>query len=172
MHQHVGFCNNLRIFDYLHQVRYLDFHIRWSDLIRPEHNLQDVKGQDTEASAFRNANIRDKKIAEGKILYRVAFGSQKHLPSRVMKNVEIEQGPEGMEKYWFSETRIPLYLVKEYELRNGKVLSEKEYLHITSHVHKRRLKATYKDIFFYLTCKRDKLDMLSCSVCQLVVLVG
>ncbi|KAL2593794.1 hypothetical protein AAZX31_12G170300 [Glycine max] len=154
------------------QVRYLDFHIRWSDLIRPEHNLQDVKGQDTEASAFRNANIRDKKIAEGKILYRVAFGSQKHLPSRVMKNVEIEQGPEGMEKYWFSETRIPLYLVKEYELRNGKVLSEKEYLHITSHVHKRRLKATYKDIFFYLTCKRDKLDMLSCSVCQLVVLVG
>ncbi|RDY08013.1 DDT domain-containing protein PTM, partial [Mucuna pruriens] len=66
------------------QVRYLDFHIRWSDLIRPEHNLQDGKGQDTEASAFRNANIRDKKIAEGKIFYRVAFGSQKHLPSRSM----------------------------------------------------------------------------------------
>ncbi|KAG4972219.1 hypothetical protein JHK85_038640 [Glycine max] len=145
------------------QVRYLDFHIRWSDLIRPEHNLLDVKGQDTEASAFRNANIRDKKFAEGKFLYRVAFGIQKHLPSRVMKNAEIEQGPEGMEKYWFSETRIPLYLVKEYEVRNGKVLSEKEYMHITSHMHKRRLTATYKDIFFYLTCKRDKLDMLSCS---------
>ncbi|XP_020231011.1 DDT domain-containing protein PTM [Cajanus cajan] len=153
------------------QVRYLDFHIRWSDLIRPEHNLQDGKGQDTEASAFRNANIRDKKIVEGKIFYRVAFGSQKHLPSRVMKNVEIEQGPEGKEKYWFSEMRIPLYLVKEYEVRNGKVLPDKEYLH-TFQLHKRRYKATYKDIFFYLTCKRDKLDMLSCSACQLGVLIG
>ncbi|CAJ1955813.1 unnamed protein product [Sphenostylis stenocarpa] len=120
------------------QVRYLDFHVRWSDLIRPEHNLLDVKGQDTEASAFRNANIHGKKIAEGKIFYRVAFGSQKHLPSRVMKNVEIEQGPEGKEKYWFSEKRIPLYLVKEYELRNGQMQSNNEYLHITSQLHKRR----------------------------------
>ncbi|TKY48606.1 Nucleosome-remodeling factor subunit BPTF [Spatholobus suberectus] len=154
------------------QVRYLDFHIRWSDLIRPEHNLQDGKGQDTEASAFRNANICEKKIAEGKIFYRAAFGSQKHLPSRVMKNVEIEQGPEGKEKYWFSEIRIPLYLVKEYEVRSGKVQSDKEYLHITYLLHKRKLKGTHKDIFFYLACKRDKLDMLSCSVCQLGVLIG
>lgn len=160
------------IFDYLHQVRYLDFHIRWSDLIRPEHNLQDGKGQDTEASAFRNAIICDKKIAEGKFFYRVAFGSQKHLPSRVMKNVAIEQGPEGKEKYLFSEIRIPLYLVKEYEVRNENVLSDKESLHITSQLHRRRLKTTYKDIFFYLTCKRDKLDMVSCSVCQLGLLIG
>jgi len=156
----------------LHQVRYLDFHVRWNDLIRPEHNLLDVKGQDNEASAFRNANIHEKRIVEGKILYRVAFGSQKHLPSRVMKHVEIERGPEGKEKFWFSEKRIPLYLVKEYEMRNGKMLSDKEYMYITSQLHKRRLKATYKDIFFYLTCKRDKLDILSCSVCQLGVLIG
>ncbi|XP_022635438.1 DDT domain-containing protein PTM isoform X2 [Vigna radiata var. radiata] len=155
------------------QVRYLDFHVRWNDLIRPEHNLLDVKGQDTEASAFRNANIHEKRIVEGKILYRVAFGSQKHLPSRVMKHVEVERGPEGKEKFWFSEKRIPLYLVKEYEMRNGKMLSDKEYMYITSQLlHKRRLKATYKDIFFYLTCKRDKLNMLSCSVCQLGVLIG
>ncbi|ESW22110.1 hypothetical protein PHAVU_005G128100 [Phaseolus vulgaris] len=154
------------------QVRYLDFHVRWSDLIRPEHNLLDVKGQDTEASAFRNANIHEKRVVEDKILYRVAFGSQKHLPSRVMKHVEIEQGPEGKEKYWFSEKRIPLYLVKEYEMRNGKRLSDEEYLYITSQLHRRQLKATYKDIFFYLTCKRDKLNMLSCSVCQLGVLIG
>ncbi|XP_047168000.1 DDT domain-containing protein PTM-like isoform X2 [Vigna umbellata] len=154
------------------QVRYLDFHIRWNDLIRPEHNLLDVKGQDTEASAFRNANIHEKRIVEGKILYRVAFGSQKHLPSRVMKHVEVERGPEGKEKFWFSEKRIPLYLVKEYEMRNGKMLSDKEYMYITSQLHKRQLKATYKDIFFYLTCKRDKLNMLSCSVCQLGVLIG
>ena len=158
---------------FLHQVRYLDFYIRWSDLIRPEQNIQDGKGQETDASAFRNANICDKKLIEGKSCYGVAFGSQKHLSTRVMKNViEIEQGTEGKEKYWFSETRIPLYLVKEYEEGNGKVASDEVHLNTASYqLHSRRLKATHMDIFFYLTCKRDNLDMFVCSVCQMGILL-
>lgn len=89
-----------------------------------------------------------------------------------MKSViEIEQGPEGMEKYWFSETSIPLFLVKEYEKRKDRVPSDEEHLNLASQLHSRQLKATCKDIFFYLTCKRDKLDILSCSVCQLGISV-
>ncbi|TKY67122.1 Nucleosome-remodeling factor subunit BPTF [Spatholobus suberectus] len=154
------------------QVRYLDFYLRWSDLIRPEQNIQDGKGQETEASAFRNANICDNKLVEGKSYYGIAFGSQKHLPSRVMKNVvEIEQGPEGKEKYWFSETRIPLYLVKEYEEGNGNVTCNEEHLNTASELHRRRLKAICKDTFFYLTCKRDNLDVGPCSVCQIAVII-
>lgn len=161
------------ISDYLHQVRYLDFHLRWSDLICPEQNVLDGKGQETESSAFRNANISDKKEVEGKLLYGIVFGNQKHLPSRVMKNVvEIEHGPEGKEKYWFSESRIPLYLVKEYEEGIDKVPSHEENLNLASQLRRRRLKAICKDIFFYLTCKRDNLDIFSCSVCQLDVLIG
>ncbi|XP_024632372.1 DDT domain-containing protein PTM isoform X5 [Medicago truncatula] len=147
------------------QVRYLDFYIRWIDLIRPEYNLQDGKGQDTEVSAFRNANIYDKKFAKGKTSYAIAFGSQKHISSRVRKIAEIEEVPEG-EKLWFSETRIPLYLVKEYEVRNKKEPSHKDNLNIASQWHKRQLNAIWKDIFSYLTCKRDNLDLLSCSVCK------
>ena len=149
----------------MHQVRYLDFYIRWIDLIRPEYNLQDGKGQDTEVSAFRNASIYDKKFGKGKTSYAIAFGSQKHIPSRVRKIAEIEEVPEG-EKLWFSEKRIPLYLVKEYEVRNRKESSHKDNLNITSQWHKRRLNAIWKDIFSYLTCKRDNLDLLSCSVCK------
>ncbi|KAG4979921.1 hypothetical protein JHK85_033879 [Glycine max] len=151
------------------QVRYLDFYLRWSDLIRPEQNIQDGKGQETEASAFRNANICDNKLVEGKSCYGIAFGSQKHLPSRVMKNVvQVEQDPEGKEKYWFFETRIPLYLIKEYEEGNGNMPCNEEHLNTASELlHRRRLKAICKDIFFYLTCKRDNLDVVSCSVCQM-----
>ncbi|KAK4409035.1 DDT domain-containing protein PTM [Sesamum angolense] len=99
------------------QVRYLDFHVRWNDLVRPEQTPADGKGPDTEASAFRNAFISDKKTVEHEIRYCIAFGSQKHLPSRVMKTIaEVEQIlDDGKERYWFSETRIPLYLIKEYE---------------------------------------------------------
>nr|XP_007132372.1 hypothetical protein PHAVU_011G089300g [Phaseolus vulgaris]ESW04366.1 hypothetical protein PHAVU_011G089300g [Phaseolus vulgaris] len=155
------------------QVRYLDFYLRWSDLIRPEQNIQDGKGQETEASAFRNANVCDTKLVEGKNRYGIAFGSQKHLPSRVMKSViEIEQDPEGKEKYWFSEARIPLYLVKEYEEGKGNMpYNEEQHLNTASGLHKKRLKAICKDIFFYLTCKRDNLDVVSCSVCQMGVLI-
>ncbi|KAJ7947925.1 DDT domain-containing protein PTM [Quillaja saponaria] len=154
------------------QVRCLDFHLRWIDLLRPEQNVQDVKGLETEASAFRNAIIFDKKLMENQILYGVAFGSQKHLPSRVMKNIIVESGPDGKEKYWLSETRIPLYLIKEYEQSMERVPLAEEGFNVLSRLQRRWLKATRKDIFFYLTCKRDNLDMCSCSVCQLGVLIG
>ncbi|KAL5056199.1 hypothetical protein RYX36_036881 [Vicia faba] len=151
------------------QVRCLDSYLRWSDLIRPEQNIQEGKGQETEASAFRNANICDKKLVEGKVCYGIAFVSQKHLSNRVMKSVvEKEQCPLGKEKYWFSETRIPLYLVKEYEEGNEKVLCEEQYSS-ASQLHRRRLKGTCKgcnDIFFYLVCKRDNLAF-SCSSCRM-----
>lgn len=155
------------------QVRYLDFHLRWGDLICPEQNLLDGKGQETEASAFRNANICDKKEVGGKLLYGVIFKNQKHLPSRIMKSiVEVEQGQEGKEKYWFSEARVPLYLVKEYEEGAEKMSSQQENLKSESQLHRRRLKAACKDIFFYLTCKRDNWSVFSCAACQMDALTG
>ncbi|KAA8544185.1 hypothetical protein F0562_022179 [Nyssa sinensis] len=157
------------------QVRYLDLHVRWSDLIRPEQNLQDGKGPETEASAFRNAFIRDKKIVEEKIRYGVAFGNQKHLPSRVMKNIiEVEQSQDGKEKYWFPDMRIPLYLIKEYEENIDKTILPlaEQPMNALSKLQRWQLKASRKDIFTYLSRKRDKLDKCSCASCQLDVLLG
>ncbi|KAK9279952.1 hypothetical protein L1049_013636 [Liquidambar formosana] len=156
------------------QVRYLDLHVRWSDLVRPDQNLQDGKGPETEASAFRNALICDKKVVENKIRYGVAFGNQKHLPSRVMKNIiEVEQSQDGKDKYWFSETRIPLYLIKEYEqnVENVLVPSAKKALNVLSKLQRRQLKASRRDIFSYLMLKRDNLDKCSCASCQVDVIL-
>ncbi|CBI17094.3 unnamed protein product, partial [Vitis vinifera] len=156
------------------QVRYLDLHIRWGDLVRPEQNIQDVKGPETEASAFRNAFICDKKIVENKIRYGVAFGNQKHLPSRVMKNIiEVEQIQDGNDKYWFYEMRIPLYLIKEYEESVETLLpSDKQPSNVLSKLQRLQLKASRRDIFSYLMRKRDNLDKCSCASCQLDVLLG
>ncbi|XP_044481839.1 DDT domain-containing protein PTM-like [Mangifera indica] len=157
------------------QVRYLDLHVRWSDLARPDQNLQDGKCPETEASAFRNAIICDKKILESKIRYGVIFGNQKHFPSRVMKSViEIEQNQDAKEKYWFPETRIPLYLIKEYEESKDKVIfaSAKKPPDDLSELQKKQLKASRKDMFSYLVCKRDKLEKCACASCHLDVLLG
>ncbi|XP_065867140.1 DDT domain-containing protein PTM-like [Euphorbia lathyris] len=156
------------------QVRYLDLHVRWSDLVRPEQNLQEGKGPETEASFFRNAVICDKRSLENRIRYGVAFGNQKHLPSRIMKNIiEKEQIEDGKEKYWFSETYVPLYLIKEYEEKSEKAIFPlaKKPLSELSEFQRRQLKASRKDIFLYLTYKRENLERCLCASCQRDVLI-
>ncbi|CAF1698251.1 hypothetical protein HID58_051072 [Brassica napus] len=157
------------------QVRYLDKNIRWSELVRPEQNVQDVKaGPETEASVFRNASIRDKKIIDKKVRYGVAFGNQKHLPSRVMKNViEVEKTEDGNEKFWFAEARVPLYLIKEYEesLRRVHVPFIKKQSERLSKLQRKQLKASRANIFSYLASRRDKTEKCSCASCHLDVLL-
>ena len=149
--------------------------MRWNDLVRPEQNIQDVKGPETEASAFRNAYVSDKRVIDNDTTYCVAFGNQKHLPSRVMKNIiKVEQTQDGKEKYWFSETRIPLYLIKEFEENAAKVLIQKtdKPVNATVNLQRRRLKAFRKDVFSYLARKRDTKDMCCCALCKQDVLMG
>lgn len=152
------------------QVRCLDAHIRWSDIVRPELNSLDGKGLDIETSAFRNAFVCDKNIVEGKIRYALAFRNQKHLPSRVMKNViEVEQSPYGKERYWFSESHIPLYLIKDYEGKAERVpFPLLKTSHFFSKIPGRQLKPRRTDILSYLA-HRD--DMSSCALCQQDVLL-
>ncbi|PWA93128.1 catabolite repression protein creC [Artemisia annua] len=45
------------------QLRYLDLHVRWNERVCPEQPLQDGKGPEAEASAFRNACIVDKMLS-------------------------------------------------------------------------------------------------------------
>nr|GMD22741.1 DDT domain-containing protein PTM-like [Ipomoea batatas] len=156
------------------QVRYLDMHVRWSDLVRPEPSLQEGKGLETEASAFRNAFICDKAMVDNEVRYGVAFGNQKHLSSRVMKSViEIGQRQDGKEKYWFSESRIPLYLIKEYEATLVKNLPSPidNPMNAFSKWSKKSSKTFRGDIFSYLSWKRDGNDKHSCASCQTDVLL-
>ncbi|XP_020552432.1 DDT domain-containing protein PTM-like [Sesamum indicum] len=150
------------------QVRHLDLHVRWNDLIRPEQTPPDGKGPDTEASAFRNAFISDKKTVEHEIRYCIAFGSQKHLPSRVLKTIaEVEQIlDDGKERYWFSETRIPLYLIKEYEEK----VEKNKSVDVLSKLQRRLWKPYRKNIFSYLSRKQDNLVKSYCSSCHQDVL--
>ncbi|GFP98031.1 protein chromatin remodeling 4 [Phtheirospermum japonicum] len=145
------------------QVRYLDFHVRWGDLVRPEQSNSEGKGPEAEAHAFRNAFICDKKIVGHEIRYSVAFGSQKHLPSRIMKNIaEVEQiQGDGMERYWFSETYIPLYLIKEYEQK----VEQNMPVSVLSKLRRGQLKVSRRNIFSDLFWKQNNL-VRSCCACH------
>ncbi|KAG9458985.1 hypothetical protein H6P81_003493 [Aristolochia fimbriata] len=152
------------------QVRCLDAHVKWRDLVRPDQISQEGKGVEVEtAFAFRNAVICDKKVVDRKIRYALLFGNQKHLPSRLMKNVVDAETVNDGEKLWFLESHIPLYLIKEYEEKTGSVsllAPNKEPLCL-SKIQLRQLKACrIGDIFSYLFHKGDQPDKISCTSCQ------
>ncbi|KAK1310830.1 hypothetical protein QJS10_CPA08g00520 [Acorus calamus] len=148
------------------QVRYLDAHIRWGDLVSPNQNAPDGKGSDVEASAFRNAVVCDKKTVDTKTRYALDFGSQKHLPLRVMKNVIETEKTQEQEKLWFSENCVPLYLIKEYDVKAEKIIPDLPDLCI------RQPKARRRDILVYLFHKdwyhADALDLREDQILNLV----
>ncbi|KAI7741115.1 hypothetical protein M8C21_002134, partial [Ambrosia artemisiifolia] len=153
------------------QIRYLDFHVRWNELVCPEQPLQDGKGLEAEASAFRNACIIDKKIIGNKLSYGVVFENQKHIPSRVLKKVlEVEETGDKKSKNWFLEMHIPLYLIKEYEtvVAADVRLPAPDIKHVTksSKLTKKQLKASGKNIFSFLEQKRDNTGKCFCTFCQ------
>ncbi|KAL1558202.1 hypothetical protein AAHA92_08697 [Salvia divinorum] len=145
------------------QVRYLNLHVRWGDLGRPEQMPGDGKSSEPESSTFRNAVIQCKRIVEHEVRYCVGFGCRKHLPSRVMKNiVQTEKILEsGKERYWFSETFIPLYLIREYEQKAEKAKS----LNVLSKLQRRQLKASRENIFSALLLELGN-TVKSCCSCH------
>lgn len=149
-------------------------HLRWSDLVSPEQSLLDGKGPESEASSFRNASICHKRIVGDEVRYSVAFGNQKHVPSRVKKSIiEVEQSQEeGKEKYWFSESRIPLYIIKNYEENLEKDLpSANKFANALPRLQKRCLVASCKDVFSYLAQKTDGNANHCCASCEADVLL-
>ncbi|KAL8204768.1 hypothetical protein R6Q57_010391 [Mikania cordata] len=157
------------------QVRYLDLHVRWNELVCPEQPLQEGKALEAEASAFRNACIIDKKTMGNKISYGVVFENQKHLPSRVLKKVlEVEATGDKKSKNWFLEMHIPLYLIKEYEMVVAADLklpiSDIKHVSKLSKLSRKQLKASGKNIFNFLEQKRDNMGKCFCTFCQQDVL--
>ncbi|KAL9281212.1 DDT domain-containing protein PTM [Arabidopsis thaliana] len=153
-------------------VRYLDMNLRWRELVRPDQNLQNVKGPETDAAIFRNARICDKKLSDNKVSYGVFFGNQKHLPSRVMKNImEVEKTQDRNEKYWLQEAHVPLYLIKEFEESLHRVQmpsSTKKPSKKLSKLQRKQLKASRMDIFSYIASRRDKME--KCSVHHVIMM--
>ncbi|KAM0052677.1 putative chromatin regulator PHD family [Helianthus debilis subsp. tardiflorus] len=157
------------------QVRYLDLHVRWNELVCPEQPLQDGKGLEAEASAFQNACITDKKKTGTKLCYGIVFENQKHLPSRVLKKVlEVQETGDKKWKNWFFEMHIPLYLIKEYEMvvAADVKLPDSDIKHVTNlpKLSKKQLKASGKNLFSFLEQKRENMGNVFCTFCQRDVL--
>ncbi|GJN13796.1 hypothetical protein PR202_gb00542 [Eleusine coracana subsp. coracana] len=160
------------------QVRYLDAHIRWKEFIPPDPNTSDGKSSDADFSTLRNAVICDRKIVDNKIRYALKFSNQRHLPVRVTKNILEAENQDENSKLWFSENHVPLYMVREFELKAGTSSLSTAGVSDANCFNPVRAKASIKDVFSYLfhkgdmypctSCKKDVpyRDVVKCSSCQ------
>ncbi|RLN42947.1 uncharacterized protein C2845_PM01G36850 [Panicum miliaceum] len=166
------------------QVRCLDAHIRWKELIPLDQIPSDGESSNGVFPAFRNAVVCDKKIIDNKIRYALNFPNQKYLPVHVTKNkniLEVEGNHNENSKLWFSENHVPLYMLREFELKAGISslpnlgISDSNYF---TNFFTTRVKEYIGDVFSYLShkgdvypctsCKKDVLfrDVVKCSSCQ------
>jgi len=149
------------------QVRCLDAHIRWKELIPPDQIPSDGASSNCVFSAFKNAVVYDKKIIDNKIRYAVTFTNQKYLPVHVTKNIlEAEGNHNENSKLWFSENNVPLYMLREFELKAGisslpsPDISDSNYF---TNFFTTRVKAYTGDVFSYLFHKGDVYTCTSCK---------
>lgn len=143
-------------------------------MFNSEQTSHDAKGTDnSEISAYRNASICDKRVIEDKIQYGLIF-NQKHLPSRVMKNIiEHDKNVYEEDRFWFSETNVPLFLIKDYETRAEKdLVAPAKTLPGLSKLQKKQVKAFRKDIFSYLSHREEKVHKCPCASCHKDLLLG
>ncbi|CAL4934462.1 unnamed protein product [Urochloa decumbens] len=164
------------------QVRCLDAHIRWKELIPPDQIPSDGASSNDDFSALRNAVVCDKKIIDNKIRYALKFPNQKHLPVHVTTNIlEAEGNHNENSKLWFSENHVPLYMLREFELKAGISALPNPGIsdsNCFTNFLTTQVKAYTGNVFSYLfhkgdvypctSCKKDVLfrDVVKCSSCQ------
>ncbi|KAJ3671349.1 hypothetical protein LUZ60_007428 [Juncus effusus] len=150
------------------QVRYLNDHIRWKDLIPPDQIPSESKPADSESAVFRNAVICGKNTVDGKTIYALKFQNQKHLPVKVTKNIFLQV--ENSDMLWFHENHVPLYLIKLYEEKLGEkpllnpnlVIGDK-----LRNFERKRLERFYdRHIFAYLFDSSEKAFNIPCASCH------
>ncbi|CAA6668533.1 unnamed protein product [Spirodela intermedia] len=94
------------------QVRRLDAHIRWKDLVRPDLMPSEGRATESETSAFRNAVISGKQVVENKIRYALAFVVVKkgECVNGQMSSLKITQSDSTVEKYYGCPIPFPAVL--------------------------------------------------------------
>ncbi|CAN6292886.1 unnamed protein product [Urochloa humidicola] len=163
------------------QVRCLDAHIRWKELIPPDQIPLDGASSSGDLSALRNAVVCDKKKIDDKIRYALKFPNQKHLPVHVTKNILEAEGNHNESKLWFSENHVPLYVLREFELKVGNSSLPNPGIsdsNCFTNFFTTQVKAYTGNVFSYLSlkgevypctsCKKDVLfrGVVKCSSCQ------
>lgn len=70
------------------------------------------------ARLFKKVIIRRKAMDVTNVKYLLDFGKRENLPPTVTRNGILHKDPSSeRKKFWLSENHVPLYLIKDFELK-------------------------------------------------------
>ncbi|KAG6523213.1 hypothetical protein ZIOFF_013066 [Zingiber officinale] len=99
-------------------IKELDSNIRWLELLKSPPFPQLAKESKSLARLFKKVIIRRKAMDVTNVKYLLDFGKRENLPPTVTRNGILHKDPSSeRKKFWLSENHVPLYLIKDFELK-------------------------------------------------------
>ncbi|KAF3794718.1 DDT domain-containing protein [Nymphaea thermarum] len=144
------------------QVRDLDAHIKWNNIIGSEISLHESAKR---LRPWKKVTIRRKSIEGENVKYLLDFGKRKVIPDIVTRNgIKLEDASGEKEKYWLHESFVPLNLLRVYEEKRIARADKKMNLGPITKEGRRRF--SRRDWLSHLISKRESCGRCICGHCK------
>jgi hypothetical protein len=100
------------------QIKELELNIKWTEILSTLYSAASTKETQKIARLFKKVIIRRKRIEATNIEYLLDFGKRENIPPVVAKHgIKLEEPSSERNRYWLSESHVPLSLLKAYEAK-------------------------------------------------------
>ncbi|KAM0887149.1 hypothetical protein ACQ4PT_029240 [Festuca glaucescens] len=100
------------------QIKELELNIKWTEILSTLYSAASTKETQKIARLFKKVIIRRKRIEATNVEYLLDFGKRENIPPVVAKHgIKLEEPSSERNRYWLSESHVPLSLLKAYEAK-------------------------------------------------------
>uniref|UniRef100_A0A453AT65 Nucleosome-remodeling factor subunit BPTF n=1 Tax=Aegilops tauschii subsp. strangulata TaxID=200361 RepID=A0A453AT65_AEGTS len=100
------------------QIKELELNIKWPEILSTLSSAIATKETQKIARFFKKVIIRRKRIEATNVEYLLDFGKRENIPPVVAKHgVKFEEPSSERNRYWLSESHVPLSLLRAYEAK-------------------------------------------------------
>ncbi|KAE8781282.1 Increased DNA methylation 1 [Hordeum vulgare] len=100
------------------QIKELELNIKWTEILSSLSSAIATKETQKIARFFKKVIIRRKRIEATNVEYLLDFGKRENIPPVVAKHgVKFEEPSSERNRYWLSESHVPLSLLRAYEAK-------------------------------------------------------
>ncbi|VAH42749.1 unnamed protein product [Triticum turgidum subsp. durum] len=100
------------------QIKELELNIKWTEILSTLSSAIATKETQKIARFFKKVIIRRKRIEATNVEYLLDFGKRENIPPVVAKHgVKFEEPSSERNRYWLSESHVPLSLLRAYEAK-------------------------------------------------------
>ena len=154
------------------QIKELELNIKWTDILSTLTSAVSTKETQKVARLFKKVIIRRKRIEATNVEYLLDFGKRENIPPVVAKHgIKFEEPSSERNRYWLSESHVPLSLLKAYEAKGiTRSLKKIDKEDLPKNMSDFRSKKPKRSVFDDLLEKAKKQPSRLCGQCYKTVI--